>query len=254
MHFSCTHTLTIVLQFAGADCYSTNACTCALKPQCTHVTFAASKPICAELTFCMHSTNAAQNSIHFTQYLFCHRFFPLLINNSVSTNTLTVFINMTFRLSEHGIKQKIKAQGAVWVAQQQFWLFGTAIYYDGTNIGRREAERDCRHYFNTIDKQLLTRREYNAGNRLQRLVFIETGRERCNTHIHFFIKGTHLKQYRHIKHTAEQNWCRHIHKASDCEVLDNIGLTHERKGYGWKEFDSLDSEVLYTQCCHIHTS
>jgi len=161
---------------------------------------------------------------------------------------------MTHSLSEHRIRENIKAQGAAWVAQQQFWLFGTARYYDGIKIQRREAERDCRHYFNTIDKQILTRRDYNEGNRLQRLVFIETGRDRTNTHIHFFIKGTDLTQYRHIKHTAEANWRRHIHKASDCEVLDNISLTHERKGYCWKEFDSLDSEVLYAACCHIHTS
>lgn len=152
---------------------------------------------------------------------------------------------------EHETRQRIKEEGTRWIAQQQFWLFGTARYYDGTKITRERAEYDCRHYFNTIDKQLLSRRDYNEGNRLQRLVFIETGKFRANTHIHFFIKGTHLKQYRHIKHTAEANWRRHISKASDCVVLDNIDSIHERKGYCWKEFDSLESETLFLTCCHL---
>jgi len=153
--------------------------------------------------------------------------------------------------SEYEIRQRLKAEGAKWIAQQKFWLFGTARYYDGTQVGREQAERDCRHYFNTVDKQILRRRDYNEGTRLQRLVFIETGRNRVNTHIHFFIKGTHLKQYRHIKQIAEGNWSRHIKQASDCVVLDNIDLIHERKGYCWKEFDSIRSEALYLPCCHL---
>jgi hypothetical protein len=153
--------------------------------------------------------------------------------------------------SEYDIRQRIKAEGAHWIARQKFWLFGTARYYDGTQVSREQAERDCRHYFNTVDKKILRRQDHNEGTRLQRLVFIETGRNRVNTHIHFFIKGTHLKQYRHIKHIAEENWSRHIKQASDCAVLDNIDLIHERKGYCWKEFDSIRSETLYLPCCHL---
>ena len=158
---------------------------------------------------------------------------------------------MNQRLHDNTIRQRIQQDGATWIAQQQFWLFGTARYYDGSTISRQEAERDTRHYFNTVDRQILTRRDYNEGTRLQRLVFIETGRTRINTHIHFFIKGTHLRQYRHIKATAEANWTAHINKASDILIQDNIELIHERKGYCWKELDSLDSEVLYTTCCHL---
>jgi hypothetical protein len=167
------------------------------------------------------------------------------------SQTLIVFINMNHMLTDRTIKKRISEDGAAWVAQQQFWLFGTARYLNGSVIGRQEAERDARHYFNIIDKQILTRRDYNEGRRLQRLVFIEQGRLRANTHIHFYIKGTHLPQYRHIKVACEANWKTRIRKASDVLVQDNIELIHERKGYCWKEFDSLDSEVLYTPCCHL---
>jgi hypothetical protein len=153
--------------------------------------------------------------------------------------------------SEYDVRQRIKIVGAHWIAQQKFWLFGTARYYDGTQVNREQTEQDCRHYFNTIDKQILRRRDYNEGTRLQRLVFIETGRNRVNTHIHFFIKGTHLKQYRHIKQIAEENWNRRIRQARDCVVLDNIEFIHERKGYCWKEFDSIRSETLFLPCCHL---
>jgi hypothetical protein len=146
---------------------------------------------------------------------------------------------------------QLRLAGAEWLAKQKFWLFGTAIYVDGSEVANDEALRDAKHYFNTVDRQILSRRDYNEGRRLQRLVFLETGRFRANTHIHFFIKGTHLSQYRHIKEAAEENWTRHIRKASNVLVLDNIEHIHERKGYCWKEFDGINSDTLLIECCHL---
>ncbi len=154
-------------------------------------------------------------------------------------------------MNDYELKQKIKTAGADWIAQQNFWLFGTARYYDGTQVQREDAVRDAKHFFNTIDKQILARRDYNEGRRLQRLVFIETGKYRINTHLHFFIKGTNLAHYRLIKNTCETNWRRHIERAGDCVVLDNLNLQHERKHYCWKEFDCLGSETLLLECCHL---
>jgi hypothetical protein len=128
--------------------------------------------------------------------------------------------NSTYR--EHELRKRIKTEGATWVAQQQFWLFGTAKYFDGTEIHERKAHKDIRHYFNTIDKAILRRRDYEEGRRIQRLVFIERGKTRTNTHFHFFKKGTHLRQYRTIWHTAEANWTRHIQGADSILIQDNI--------------------------------
>lgn len=154
-------------------------------------------------------------------------------------------------LHEAEVKRRIKAEGSMWIAQQRFWLFGTAKYVDGTEIGEHKLKKDIRHYFNTIDKALLNRRDYNEGRRLERLVFIENGKSRCNKHFHFFIKGTYLWQYRQLRKTAESHWLRHIAQASDIKIEDNIELIHERKGYCWKEFDNLHSETLFTDCCHL---
>lgn len=152
---------------------------------------------------------------------------------------------------EQDIRERIRTEGAQWLAEQQFWLFGTARYADGSKIKEHRAIKDARHYFNTIDRALLARKDYNQGHRLKRLVFLETGRSRTNTHIHFYIKGTALNQYRHIKLAAEQLWTRHILQARDCVVLDNINLNNERKGYCWKEFDTIRSTTLLVDCCHL---
>jgi hypothetical protein len=146
---------------------------------------------------------------------------------------------------------RIQQAGSIWLAQQQFWLFGTATYRDGTEVGEDEAIRDARHYFNTIDKAILARKDYDQGRRLQRLVFLETGKQRINTHIHFYIKGTQLKQYRHIKAAAETLWTQRIAKAHSIVLLDNIEHNNERKGYCWKEFDCLESTILLLDCCHL---
>ena len=153
--------------------------------------------------------------------------------------------------TEHELRKRIKAEGATWVAQQQFWIFGTAKYFDGTEIHERKAHKDIQHYFNTIDKAILRRRDYDEGTRLQRLVFIERGKTRTNTHFHFFLKGTHLWQYKKIWHTAEANWTRHIKGADNILIQDNIEFINERKGYCWKEFDDIRSETLHLPCCHL---
>jgi predicted pyridoxine 5'-phosphate oxidase superfamily flavin-nucleotide-binding protein len=153
--------------------------------------------------------------------------------------------------SRRDYASKLKDAGAEWVAAQKFWLFGTALYADGSEVTNDEALRDAKHYFNVIDRQLLSRRDYNEGRRLQRLVFLETGKLRANTHLHFFIKGTHLRQYRHIKSAAEENWTRRIRKASNVLILDNIEYINERKGYCWKEFDGISSDALLVECCHL---
>src|SRR5210317_1576593 len=117
---------------------------------------------------------------------------------------------------------KIENYGSAWVAQQQFWLFGTATYSDGTMISSDEARKDARLFFNALDRHILNRKDYDENRRLQRLAFIETGRTRTNTHIHFFIKGTKWHDYRQIWHLSEQLWADKITKGYNLVMQDNI--------------------------------
>ena len=134
--------------------------------------------------------------------------------------------------------ERLKLDGAKWVRSQNFWLFGTATFKDGSRIYDSDAISDAKHFFNILD----------------RLVFLEHGRFGANTHIHFFIKGTHLRQYKAITKYAPKIWQERIAKAHNLILKDNIGLDDTRSEYCWKEIKSYQRDVLLTECCHLSNS
>ena len=148
-------------------------------------------------------------------------------------------------LSREETKKLFIEKGSSWIAQQQFWLFGTASYYKGDTISRAEAESDAKHFFNILDRQIISRKDYNENRRLKRLVFVETGRTRDNTHIHFYIKGRNLKDYKKIWRLSEEIWSDRIKKGRDLVMCDNIVSNYDRKGYTFKEADK--EQYTYAQ-------
>ena len=104
--------------------------------------------------------------------------------------------------------ERLKLDGAEWVRSQNFWLFGTATFKDGSRINDSDAISDAKHFFNILDRQILERKDTSQGKRLDRLVFLEHGRLGANTHIHFFIKGTHLRQYKAITNICTKDLAR----------------------------------------------
>ena len=176
------------------------------------------------------------------------------------------------------MKKLFIEQGGNWVAEQQFWLFGTAKYYEGRKVTRKAAEQDAKHFFNILDRKLICRSDCKRGRRLPRLVFIETGVTRDNTHIHFYIKGRDLiKDYNKIKMLSEEIWPTRIKRGLDLVMSDNIESNNKRKGYCWKELsneqttyeqktdwlklnkktpeilasDVITADVLMLDCCYI---
>lgn len=147
--------------------------------------------------------------------------------------------------------ERLKVDGADWVRRQNFWLFGTATFKDGSRVTDMDAVADAKYFFNTLDRHVLTRKQTLQGERLNRLVFLEHGRQGANTHIHFFIKGTHLKQYKAISTLAPQIWQQRITKAHNLVIKDNIGLDNTRSEYCWKEIKPYQRDVLLTECCHL---
>ena len=150
--------------------------------------------------------------------------------------------------------ERLKLEGAEWVRSQNFWLFGTATFKDGSRLTDSDATHDAKHFFNILDRQILKRKETMQGKRLDRLVFLEHGRLGANTHIHFFIKGTHLSQYKAITKYAPTIWQERISKAHNLLLKDNIGLDDTRSEYCWKEIKSYQRDVLLTECCHLSKS
>ena len=119
----------------------------------------------------------------------------------------------------------IKEQGAAWTQQQNFWLFGTCTYVDGTAVTRQQCVRNAQRFFNNLDRSVLGRRLYRDNSRLRCLVYVETGRFRVNAHVHFYISSYAWQHYKMISHTAEKTWREQIDSARDCVVQDNLG-TH----------------------------
>ena len=150
--------------------------------------------------------------------------------------------------------ERLKLDGANWVRRQNFWLFGTATFKDGSRKYDSDAISDAKYFFNILDRQILERKDTSQGKRLDRLVFLEYGCLGANTHIHFFIKGTHLTQYKTIKLYAPKIWQERIAKAHNLILKDNIGLDDTRSEYCWKEIKSLQRDVLLTECCHLSKS
>lgn len=149
-------------------------------------------------------------------------------------------------------REQIVSEGGKWVGEQQFWMFGTAKYGDGTMISREEAERDASRFFNKLDRALIKREELREGIRLDRLVFIETGRTRTNTHIHFYIKGNDYVSYKQLEEMCEIIWVEDIDKSYDIEMRDNKYAGNRRNAYCYKEMNNLNADVLFPKCCHIN--
>ena len=117
--------------------------------------------------------------------------------------------------------EKLKQQGAHWVRKHDFWLFGTATFKDGNQITDRQVVADAQHFFNALDRHVLTRKQTLQGTRLERLVFLEYGKLGTNAHIHFLIKGTDLKHFKQIYDAAPRIWQSRINKAHNLIIKDN---------------------------------
>ena len=150
------------------------------------------------------------------------------------------------------IRKQIVESGGQWVGQQQFWLFGTATYCDGTTVSREKAEKDARRFFNKLDRTLIKRIDLINGKRLERLVFIETGRTRTNIHIHFFVKGNDYVSYEQIVEQCEMIWAEQIDKSYEIDLRDNKYAGNRRNAYCYKEMNNLNADVLHVECCHIN--
>jgi len=82
-----------------------------------------------------------------------------------------------------------------------------------------------------LDRNLLRRIDYIENRKLERLVFIEKGRTRTNTHIHFFIKGNDYVDYRQLEEKCTELWNKKIKKRRDIKMLDNLYAGNRRNKY-----------------------
>lgn len=181
-----------------------------------------------------------------------------------------------------GVDQK--QTGALWVQQQDFWLFGTITFFEQGKgfVAEDRRNKQMQYLFNATDRDLLRRKHthtdvkkhdrrkgnklkeqchkqqvrerFIANRRLERLVFDELGRNRDFPHAHFFIKGTARRQQlrqlqeRLITDTMTEIWSRF----GTIDFRPNSNSTWQA-GYGYKE-ENHQAEIgtFNHSCSYLH--
>ena len=145
-------------------------------------------------------------------------------------------------------KEKLKKAHSNWLKAQRFTLFGTLKFVDGESINEFIAKRRLAYFFNMLDRKVRNAKEVKKGNRLNRFVYLESGKSRSNLHAHFFIKGSTLKETKDIIIMAHRLWQK-VEKANNIDIKlneDFVGTS----GYCVKEMDNIDKEILVLDFTH----
>ncbi|MEP3892400.1 MAG: hypothetical protein ABJN52_00125 [Litorimonas sp.] len=177
-----------------------------------------------------------------------------------------------------------KQTGALWVQQQEFWLFGTITFFEQGKgfVAEDRRSKQMQYLFNATDRDLLRRKHthtdlkrhdrrkgnklkqqchkqqvrdrYAANRRLERLVYDESGRNRDFPHAHFFIKGTARKlglrqlQELLITNSMTDIWSRF----GTIDFRANSNSVWQT-GYGYKE-ENKQAEIgtFNHSCSYLH--
>ena len=145
-------------------------------------------------------------------------------------------------------KKSLKKAHADWLKEQRFTLFGTLKFVDGEDINVFIAKRRLAYFFNMLDRKVRKAKAVKKRSRLNRFVYLESGRSRSNLHAHFFIKGSTLKETKDIIVMAHRLWQK-VEKAHNIDIKlneDYVGTSR----YCLKEMDNIDTDILVLDFTH----
>ena len=146
--------------------------------------------------------------------------------------------------------QSMKDAVGEWITTQRFPLFGTATYRHPHHIRVEKAHRDASHFTRLLSRKVLGKHTVDRqGKYLTTMMFVEQGKDRNKTHIHFFIKGYTLKHTKGIIYNANRIWKSKIDNALDVLILDEREA--ERRTYTMKEQLALDDEIISPKACFL---
>ena len=137
-----------------------------------------------------------------------------------------------------------------WIATERFPLFGTATYRHPQHIRVEKAHRNASHFTMLLSRKILGKHTLDRqGKYLTTMMFVEQGKDRDNTYIHFFIKGYTLKHTKGIIYNAKCIWKSKIDNALDVLILDEPEA--ERRTYSMKEQLALDDDIISPKACFL---
>ena len=83
----------------------------------------------------------------------------------------------------HHLQKQERDEIAEWLIAQDFTVFGTLKFTDGTSISREHGDKIVRTYFNALDRTYFGHAVGNSNVRHQRVVFVHTGISGTNLHL-----------------------------------------------------------------------
>jgi hypothetical protein len=149
--------------------------------------------------------------------------------------------------------EKMKEAMGKWIAENNFTLFGTATYVHPINVKIEKAHRDAAHFARILSREILGKHLVDRQNTyLPMMMFVERGKQRDNTHLHFFTKGYTLKHTKQIITLADKIWKKRIDYSLDVLIKDE----HEaqRRTYTMKEQLALDDDIISPKACFLPTN
>ena len=146
--------------------------------------------------------------------------------------------------------ERIKIEVGEWIAAYDFTLFGTATYIPPQAVRLEKAHKDAAHFARLLSRRILGKHTVDRRKTyLPMMMFVETGRNRDNTHLHFFTKGYTLRHTKQIVVHANTLWRQNIHNALDVVIKDEREA--QRRTYTMKEQLALDDEILSPKACYL---
>lgn len=140
-----------------------------------------------------------------------------------------------------------------WLKQEQFEFFIVLKFYDGTAISDEVAKKRLRLFLNKLDRHFIERRELERfGKRIERMVFIEHGEGRENTHFNVYMRRQGDFDDLYFRRIVMRLW-RQTTYSNDLKIKcsDNDDAVCF---YSTKELDSnCSKEMLVADCCYLST-
>ena len=146
--------------------------------------------------------------------------------------------------------EKMKEAMGNWIASNNFTLFGTATYLHPINVDVQKAHRDAAYFTRLLSREILGKHTVDRQNTyLPMMMFVERGKYRDNTHLHFFTKGYTLKQTKQIITLADKIWKERIDYSLDVLIKDEREA--QRRTYTMKEQLAYDDEIICPKACFL---
>lgn len=148
---------------------------------------------------------------------------------------------------------KISTAYSDWMAGNDWNVFGTLKFTDGTAIGKETADKLVRRFWNTMDRTYYGRLVETKGVRIKRATFLQFGDSGSNRHFHFIADVDFAAQFCVIAQDIWgdlDNWCDRqrswIAQARDAEACARYAA-RDCIYDNWRDESSLQEQLT-----HLH--